>query len=292
MSQTTGWSPGGPGMQCADSIADRMLKALEMDYLDTLQADRKQPNISPEQALKLPQGQSSGGDISTEVFNEDAEASSALKEATAGASESTSADHPVQIPGKKKQRAELLLKHRCEPREKEDSDSNSEPDAEFAYERLPSSEELLSPHSVSDEDAESAQRSSTRSCSSRNTCSLERLPEPSGDQCVEASGTVVCASLAATDHPAGSPRDPESHALPEAEPIPEGEEHRKLTAPDEVEDPHRLASEGGDDPLAEQRPVLRGDMPLDEQSAAFISEIMRGLSLQNPRRDVQAEPTA
>lgn len=290
MSQATEWSPGGPETLCADSIADRMLQALERDYLDTLQAGSKQSNNSPEEALKLPQGQSSVDYTRIGVSNEDAGASSAF--ATASASESIGADHPVQDTGKKEQQAELLLKKPCESREGEDSDSSSEHHAEFGYERLPSSEELPSPHSLSDEDAKSAQSFNTRKCRSRSTGSLECLPESSGHQGVDASGAAAGAQQAATRPPAESPRESESHGPPEEEPALRGEEQHQLTPPEKVEDSHREAFMDGEAPVAEQRPVLRGDMPLDEHSAAFITETMRGLSLQDPRRDVRAEPTA
>ncbi|KAL8428347.1 hypothetical protein Efla_007488 [Eimeria flavescens] len=280
MTETKEESPppsGGPGVL---SAADRLLQALEQDYLFTLQAGRRREAAAqPEETHGGPGGEPSG------KSEADCKSEEEMTEVT---QPSLEAEAPAcSLAGKETEEA-LGGRTYSEAAEQEDSASSwdeAEAEAEFAYQRLPSTEALHSPQSFCDDAADEADNDSA--AAEQLAGHLADGEADSGPEGVLTGGLPAgeddTSAFRAKPKRASPPFSPSSSSLKEEEVEGEREEEDEAKAgePEAAEESgeerrQRTPSHTAAAAAGRPRPLLLGERPLEPQSAAFISELAVG----------------
>lgn len=292
MSQTREWGIGQPAGLYGVSVADRMLQALESDYLYTLQAGERQRQSPAEEQPQLSQCRSTRDYEHSRVSPDDGEprcdltntSTEAIKyENTALAR--TYAEEGILQTG-------LLVTPGSDLAGQGELDSSAESVALFAYERL-SSTEGPPLYSLSDENSGCTQRCTPiRDGHREHGDSPEARNEASGnsDHTVEVSTGASSSREAAVVNSSGVMAEPQPPAPAEAESLQPQEERHLVVATGKGENRQWQTHSVPHAPGVEQRPAVRGDMPLDPQSVVFIIDVMRGLSVRDPRGEAGPKP--
>ncbi|KAL8446150.1 hypothetical protein Emag_004780 [Eimeria magna] len=254
----------------ADTIADRLLEALRLDYLKTLSAEgRIQQNLEEvfSYSFQPPQQMDESGDSHERKHAAAIELGShrVMRDCGNSAAEAASAEYDGEeeeaANGEKRRD---MSNGEAENNSEADSGSPAEeedqPPFEFAYQRLSSVEELQSPQCFFDEPADGNPSCSNSAASISSPEGARGETNPLEDIAAAAEKHTPPVSPFNSDE--GKKRNQAFVAAIDAE-----EEEEQQQQPQPIKHRH----------------LLLGERPLEPQSAAFIAEVMRGLALKDPR---------
>ncbi|KAL8273148.1 hypothetical protein Esti_002906 [Eimeria stiedai] len=274
-----------------DTIADRLLEALRSDYLNTLRAEgRIQQN--PEEVFssfsQLSQQMEGSGDSLERKHAAAKQSNTIMKDCAKPAAEEDSATSV----GEEEEASRGGLPRDMCGREAEDNDAEcdspveeAEPAVEFAYQRLPSVEELHSPQCFFDEAADENPSSSSPAASPSSAEGVwSGSHHATKDEDFSQAATAAEQQAARASSSNGS-------SVRTARASSFGSDEGKKGSPGFVAASDEEQEEEQQQPQpTRHRHLLLGERPLEPQAAAFIAEVMRGLALKDPRERAASDP--